>query len=149
MVAAEVTNTSCDFGPLEPIVSAAQSQLERVGITDTPHVVVADAGYWHQRQMEALVERGIQVLISPDAGKSKGARPGWDGGHYAFMRHLLQTEARRRALPKTQGDDRAGLGRHQVQPADRPLLTRRKIGGPLGMAIDHRNTQPPESSTGT
>ncbi len=93
VVAAEVTNTSSDFGQLEPIVSAVQSELERVGITDTPDVVVADAGYWHQRQMEAVVDRGIQVLIPPDAGKRKGARPGWEGGHYAFMRRVLETEA--------------------------------------------------------
>ncbi len=29
---------------------------------------------------------GIAVLIPPDANKRKGARPGWDGGLYAFMR---------------------------------------------------------------
>jgi len=31
--------------------------------------VVADAGYWHQRQMESVINKGIQVLIAPDAGK--------------------------------------------------------------------------------
>ena len=92
VIAAEVTNTSSDFGQLEPIVTAATAELERVGITDTPNVVVADAGYWHQGQMEAVVDRGIQVLIPPDAGKRKGARPGWEGGHYAFMRRVLETD---------------------------------------------------------
>ncbi len=32
------------------------------------------------------------VLISPDAGKRKGARPGWDGGLYTFMRRVLASE---------------------------------------------------------
>ena len=54
--------------------------------------MLADAGYWHQVQMDALVSRGMQVLIPPDAGKRKGARPGWDGGLYAFMRRVLATE---------------------------------------------------------
>jgi hypothetical protein len=54
-------------------------------------VVVADAGYWHQAQMESLVSQGIQVLIPPDAGKRKGTRPGWDGGPYAFMRRVFET----------------------------------------------------------
>ena len=92
VIAAEVTTAVSDFGRLEPIVSAAQSELERAGISDTPQVLVADAGYWHQSQMEEIVDRGIQVLIPPDAGARKGARPGWDGGPYAFMRRVLGTE---------------------------------------------------------
>ncbi len=55
-------------------------------------VVVADAGYWHQAQMENIVNRGIPVLIPPDALKRKGARPGWDAGAYAFMRRVLDTD---------------------------------------------------------
>ena len=41
---------------------------------------------------KTVVNQGIQVLISPDAGKRKGTRPGWDGGPYAFMRRVLTTE---------------------------------------------------------
>ena len=91
VIAAEVTVDSPDFGHLEPMVSAAQAELEGAGISDTPGVVVADAGYWHQAQMETIVGRGIRVLIPPDASKRKGARPGWDGGPYAFMRRVLET----------------------------------------------------------
>jgi len=61
-------------------------------VTDTPAVVVADAGYWHQAQMENVINKGMQVLIPPDATKRKGARPGWDGGAYAFMRRVLETD---------------------------------------------------------
>ena len=32
------------------------------------------------------------VLIPPDAKKRSSARPGWDGGPYAFMRRVLATE---------------------------------------------------------
>jgi hypothetical protein len=92
VIAADVTVDSPDFGHLEPMVSAAQSELEQAGVTDPLKVVVADAGYWHQAQMETIVGRGIQVLIPPDASKRKGARPGWDDGPYAFMRRVLETE---------------------------------------------------------
>jgi hypothetical protein len=51
--------------------------------------VLADAGYWHQRQIEAVVADGIQVLVPPDAGLRKGARPGWTGVFYDFMRRVL------------------------------------------------------------
>ena len=55
-------------------------------------MLLGDAGYWHQQQMERIVDRGIAVLIPPDAKSRKGTRPGWDGGLYAFMRRVLATE---------------------------------------------------------
>jgi transposase len=91
VVAAEVTVESPDFGHLEPMVDATQRELARAG-AESPGVVVADAGYWHKRQMENVVGRGIQVLIPPDSGLRESARPGWDGGLYAFMRRVLSTE---------------------------------------------------------
>ena len=52
--------------------------------------------------MENIVNRGIQVLIPPDAGKRKGTRPGWNGGAYAHMRRVLQTELGRALYRKRQ-----------------------------------------------
>jgi hypothetical protein len=86
-----VTVDSPDFGHLAPMVDATERELAAVG-AESPAVVVADAGYWHTRQIENIVSRGIQVLIPPDAGLRQGARPGWDGGLYAFMRRVLSTE---------------------------------------------------------
>ena len=114
-------------------------------ITDSPAVVLADAGYWHGEQIDELMGRGVQVLIPPDADKRRGTRPGWDGGRYAFMRRVLDSRAGRRALPPAPADDRAGLRRHQVQPPRRPLLTPRPSRRPLGMATDHRHRQPPQA----
>jgi transposase len=91
VVAAEVTVDSPDFGHLEPMVEATERELATVG-AEAPGVVVADAGYWHKRQMEHVVGRGIQVLIPPDSGLRKSARSGWDGGLYAFMRRVLSTD---------------------------------------------------------
>ena len=101
ILAAEVTVDSPDFCHLEPMVTAAERELERVG-ADRPQVVVADAGYWHKRQMEQVVDRGIPVLIPPDAGLRKNTRPGRDGGLYAFMRRVLQTD-HGKALYRTRG----------------------------------------------
>ena len=44
-----------------------------------------------------------QVLIPPDAGKRKGARPGWDGGLYAFMRRVLASDHGAELYAKRQG----------------------------------------------
>src|SRR3954469_9982346 len=92
VLAADVMVASPDFGHLEPMLDAAQQELASAGLDATPDVVVADAGYWHQDQMERVVDRGIQVLIPPDSSRRKGARPGWDGGLYASMRRVLETE---------------------------------------------------------
>src|ERR671924_198221 len=92
VIAAEVMTAAPDFGHLEPMLDAAQRELDAAGVTDTPGVLLADAGYWHQRQMERIVDRGITVLIPPDASKRKGARQVWDGGLYAFMRRVLASE---------------------------------------------------------
>jgi hypothetical protein len=96
IVAAEVTTDAPDFGHLEPMVRATQRELRAVDV-DEPAVVVADAGYWHQRQIETVVSDGIQVLVSPDSGLRKGARPGWTGGLYDFIRRMLATPVGRAA----------------------------------------------------
>src|SRR5215211_3387680 len=103
VIAADVTVDSPDFGHLEPMITAAQAELADIGITAVPQVVLGDAGYWHQVQMDALVDRGMQVLIPPDAGKRKGTRPGWDGGLYAFMRRVLATDRGGGLYAKRQG----------------------------------------------
>jgi transposase len=92
VVAAEVMTAAPDFGHLEPMLNAAQRELDIAGVTERPEVLLADAGYWHQQQMEHIIDRGIQVLIPPDASKRKGARRGWEGGYYAFMRRVLAGE---------------------------------------------------------
>ena len=92
VLAAEVTIDSGDFGHLEPMVEATEAELKRAGRSERPQVALADAGYWHQKQMENVVNRGIQVLIPPDSTKRTEARAGWKGGYYAFMRRVLATE---------------------------------------------------------
>jgi hypothetical protein len=103
VVAAEVNVDSPDFGHLGPMVDAAEQELVAVGVSERPSVVLADAGYWHQEQMDDIAARGTTVLIPPDAGKRKGARPGWDGGRYAFMRRVLKTDVGRALYGKRQG----------------------------------------------
>jgi hypothetical protein len=46
------------------MVDATERELDQAG-AGSPAVVIADAGYWHKRQMENVIGRGIQVLIPP------------------------------------------------------------------------------------
>jgi hypothetical protein len=45
VIAAELTNSSADFGQLGPLVDAARRELHAAGIEQPPDVVLADAGY--------------------------------------------------------------------------------------------------------
>jgi hypothetical protein len=100
VLAAEISVQSPDFGQLKPMVDATVTELERAGVTEKPNVAVADTGYWHHEQMDSLAADGIQILIPPDAGKRKGARPGWQGGRYEWMRKVLATEPGQRLYRK-------------------------------------------------
>jgi len=103
VVGAEINIDSPDFGHLGPMAGAAERELQAAGVTEKPQVIVADAGYWHQAQMESIVSRGTQVLIPPDADKRRAPRPGWDRGYYAFMRRVLATELGSAIYRKRQG----------------------------------------------
>jgi transposase len=92
VLAAEITVDSPDFGHLGPMIQATERELSNIGVEERPEVILADAGYWHQDQMDEIVSRGTQVLIPPDAKKRKGARAGWTGGAYAWMRTVLASE---------------------------------------------------------
>jgi hypothetical protein len=140
VLAAEATVDSPDFGHLEPMVTASERELTAIRIDTLPEIVLADAGYWHQAQMDAIIGRGMQVLITPDAGKRKGEGPGWNGGLYAFMRPVLDTDHGGDLYAK-QRHDRAGVRRRELQPALRPPTTPRQIRGEVGMAPDHRHAQ--------
>ncbi len=59
------------------------------------------------------------MVIPPDALKRGGARPGWDGGAYAFMRRVLETETGGALYRK----------RHRGVPANKPLLGLQSGGG--------------------
>jgi transposase len=77
VLAAEVMTAGGDFGHLEPMLDATRRELDAVGVDDVPEVVLADAGYWHQQQMERAIARGSQVPFRPTPAD---ARPrGRDG----------------------------------------------------------------------
>jgi transposase len=92
ILAAEITVDAPDFGHLEPMLDTTLRHLHRHGVTKGPKVLLGDAGYWHTAQMQAIAERGIEVLIPPDGTMREGNRPGWEHGLYEKMRRKLKTK---------------------------------------------------------
>ena len=74
VVAAEVSVSSADFGQMGPMIDKARAELAAAGVTESPGIVLADAGYWHGEQIDELMGQGVQVLIPPDADKRRGNR---------------------------------------------------------------------------
>ncbi len=84
VLAAEITTSPNDFSQLRPMLTAALTELENVGIDYRPEVVLADAQYWNEQHMDDVTAvHGIPVLIPPDSGKRTDERPGWTGGRYS------------------------------------------------------------------
>jgi transposase len=92
ILAAEITNAAPDFGQLEPMFEATMRELSEQGVTELPEVVLADAGYWHHPQMQAISDLGIEVLVPPDGNMREGKRRGWEDGVYQAMRDKLSTD---------------------------------------------------------
>jgi transposase len=91
ILAAEISVHAPDFGHLEPMLDQALVHLRRHEIAEAPEAVVGDAGYWHTRQIRAIQDRGIEVLVPPDGAMREGNRPGWEDGLYEQMREKLKT----------------------------------------------------------
>jgi len=93
LLAAEISTESLDTANLQPMIETALDELEAAGVTATPETVLADAGYWKNDAIDALVAQGIQTLVAPDADRRKEPRPGRRGGLYDFARRVLATDS--------------------------------------------------------
>jgi Sec-independent protein translocase protein TatA len=61
IVAAELTNQAGDVGEMAPLVEQVEETMGR-----RPGEVLADAGYWSEKNVQFLIGRGIGCLIPPD-----------------------------------------------------------------------------------
>jgi len=71
VVAAEITTDGADFQQLDPMISAAEQELEGAGVTDRPEVVLADAGYWSNGDIDGLRQRGMTPIVAPDTTRNR------------------------------------------------------------------------------
>jgi hypothetical protein len=96
VLAAEISLAAPDFGHLAPMLKSTLDALREQGVEQTPEVVLADAGYWHTAQMQAIERQGIEVLAPPDGNMREGKRPGWEHERYEQMREKLTSERGRK-----------------------------------------------------
>jgi transposase len=91
VIAAELTTEGVDFEQLSPMITAAESELACVGVEDKPRVVLADAGYWSNRHIDSVRERGMVPIVAPDTTRDRPRKTRL-GGPYDFMRRVIASE---------------------------------------------------------
>jgi Transposase DDE domain len=119
IVAAEIATDGLDTAQLDPMIAAAERELEQAGVNGRPEVVLADAGYWSNPHIDRLRERGIIPLVAADAHKRDGPRKTRLGGPYDFMRRVLQTDTGAELYSHRQG---------MVEPVFADIKANRRIG---------------------
>ncbi len=74
VLAAEISTESLDTASLQPMVETALRELTNAGVAETPGAVLADAGYWKNDAIDALVAQGIQTLVArtPTGERNRG-----------------------------------------------------------------------------
>ena len=127
VIAADISTESLDTANLEPMVEEACAALEAAGVTDKPGVVLADAGYWKNDAIEAIVERGIQTLVAPDADARKEPRPGRRGGLYDFVRQVLATDWGKQLYLRRQGSVESVFGQIKANRGVRRFQRRGRL----------------------
>src|SRR3989442_458539 len=91
VVAAEITTEGVDFEQLEPMVGAAEQELEGAGVDKRPGVVLADAGYWSNGHVDSLRERGMTPIVAPDTTRNR-ARKNRLGGPLDIIQIVVDSE---------------------------------------------------------
>jgi transposase len=127
IIAADISTESLDTANLEPMVADACAALKGAGVTDTPGVVLADAGYWKNDAIEAIVERGIQTLVAPDADSRKEPRLGRRGGLYDFVRRVLATDWGKQLYLRRQGSVESVFGQIKANRGVRRFQRRGRL----------------------
>jgi hypothetical protein len=145
ILAAEITNAAPDFGQLAPMFEATMRELSEQGVTETPEVVLADAGYWHHPQMQSISEQGIEVLVPPDGNMRDGKRRGWEEGVYQQMRDKLSTDRGRELYAQRKITIEPAFGQIKYNRHIDPVHAKRPTSRPIGVAVSHRDAQPAEA----
>ena len=73
IVAVTIAEDANDRRQLEPVVQAAQHELQAAGIKQRIDEVLADTGYWNTEQMDALKDLDITTIIALTAGRNEVA----------------------------------------------------------------------------
>ena len=145
VVAAEISTESLDTANLQPMVETACASSSAPASPTTPGVVLADAGYWKNDAIEALVGQGIPTLVAPRRRPAQGTAAGPPRRPLRLRPPSPRDRLGQGALPATARDRRARLRPDQVQPRRQPVPAPRQISRQVRMAAADGDPQPAQA----
>ncbi len=125
VLAGALTQQATDIDQLTPMIEAMEARLVLAGIEDHPKVLLADAGYCSNDNLEALAGGNLDVLVATGRlshdervmATPKGRIPK-DRDSEATYGKTPSDKGRQRRLRPAQGDRRAGV-RPDEAPTER------------------------------
>ena len=102
ILAAQVTSSPNDSNQLASMVAAARENLQAVGHEERIKCVLADGGYWNQKEIKTVRETGATVIVPTegphhDSESKRGPKQGLEAER---INKMLATKAGRRLYRK-------------------------------------------------
>ena len=146
VLAAEVTVDSPEYGHLGPMVEATRTPARpRPGSPSVQTLCSPTPATGTRRRCRRSPAAGCRYSCRRTLATAKARALVGSAGWYSWMRTGARPRTRRRPIPKTPRDDRAGVRRSEIQPWDRSIPPTRQIGRVIGVAAGQRHPQPPET----
>jgi len=126
VLAAEVTNQAADVGELTHMIAVTEGNLDAADIDDSPEVVLADAGYCSEANLQWIADTKSNVLVA--TGRIRRNERVSDSPRGRIPTNATQRERMARRLRTKQG--RADYARRKaiVEPAFGQMKVRQSAG---------------------
>ena len=126
VLAGEVTNQAADVNKLIRMIAVTEGNLDAADIDDSPEVVLADAGYCSEANLQWIADTESNVLVA--TGRIKDGERTSDSPRGRIPKNATQREHMARRLRTKQG--RADYARRKaiVEPAFGQMKVKQAAG---------------------
>lgn len=128
VLAAEVTQQAADVDQFFSMVGVTEGNLDAAGIDDRPEVILADAGYCSEANLQQIADAEINVLVATGRIRAKERVPDTPRGR--IPKHATQRERMARKLRTRAGRTDYARRKAIVEPAFGQMKVR-QAGGHL------------------
>ena len=126
VLAAEVTNQAADVGELTRMIGVTEGNLDAADIEDSPGMVLADAGYCSEANLQWIADTESGVLVA--TGRIKDGEQVMDAPRGRIRKNATQRERMARRLRTKQGRIDYARRKAIVEPAFGQMKVRQSAG---------------------
>ena len=126
IIAAEITQAASDVNQLMEMIASTKENLVSIGIDDTARVLLADAGYCSNENLEEIAKAGINALIATGRLKHNERVPSAPRGR--IPKNATDKERMARRLRTKQGREDYARRKAIVEPVFGQMKVRQHAG---------------------